>query len=486
MIFANPNIKNKADVVFRCLTIIVTVILSFLDIGWVQASPKKDSKDYNVILIVVDALRADHLGCYGYFLKTSPNIDDLARKGVLFSQAYSQATWTLPSFASLFTSRYMPQHKVFNKWTKLDDSELTLAETLKIFGYKTAAFTAGIFLSKIYNFYQGFDVYQDLFMDDNAYFSSMPVIEWLRTRASKAHPPKRSMGEMYPNIEKWLKENKDKKFFLFIHMMDVHPPLHLPDDGDDNMFDPGYKGRVDTLNIDMSLRKDNFGNMIFFHNGSSMELSKKDIQHIVSRYDAAIYYEDGYIGRLLNKLQEMGLAENSIIILTADHGIDLFNHNSLFSYAAQAPYEELIHVPLIIFHSDLGHKKIITAVESIDILPTLLDLLKIPPKKDAEGKSLLPLMKRDKEIVQKGAIYSMSSAENNTDIWRCSYSIRASDWKLLMRPYSKYLSVYELYNIKDDPLELRDRINDNVDERNGLLIKLKNWLREQGVKAPDE
>lgn len=435
-------------------------LLFFIFINRSQAE-SFEKKDYNVILIVVDALRADHLSCYGYSKQTSPNIDHLATKGVLFLQAFSQATWSLPSFASIFTSRYVPQHKVFNIKTKLDNAEITLAEILKIFGYKTVAFTSGVLLNKQFNLCQGFDVYEDIPFEKS-------------TREAM----KRPIREMMPDILTRLRNNRDKKFFLFLHVMEAHPPLHLPVDGDDNMFDPEYQGIIDDLSLNFSLKRKAYGNLIFQKNGEIIQLGQNDINHIISHYDAAINYTDSYIGKLLDELKKIELINNSIIILTADHGLDLFDHNTLFNYPPQMPYDEIIHVPLIIVHPDIRRRVKVTSesVQLIDILPTILEFLHIPPKEDAEGKSLVSLIKKERGPSLDRFVYSTGSRERNEDIWKCTYAIRTPKWKLLMRSFARQYSTFELYNIKEDPKELNNQIYRETAMRNQLIIKLRNWL----------
>jgi arylsulfatase A-like enzyme len=422
-------------------------------------------KNYNVIFILIDALRSDHLGCYNYHRNTSPFIDNLAQKGILFSQAFSQANWTLPSVASIFTSKYVIQHKVFNIESKLKESELTLAEALKIFGYKTAAFTTGIFLNKQFNLCQGFDVYEDIPLD-------------LSTDIPR--PPKKNIKEILPDILTWVKNNRNAKFFLFLHIMDVHPPLYLPDDGDDNLYDHSYNGIVNQMSLDLRLKKQIYGNLFFRTGGQIVQLQQKDINHIICHYDAAINYTDKYIGKLLDEFKNMGLMDKSIIILTADHGLDLFDHNTLFCYPSQLPYDELIHVPLILYHPDFAQKgkKIPVLVQLIDLFPTILDFLGIPVKKDAEGISLIPLICGKNDSYSQRYIYATGSPERNTYMGRCTQTIRSPGWKLIKIPYVPDYSIYELYNLNKDSREQCNIIYKDPEIASQFIIELENWLKK--------
>jgi arylsulfatase A-like enzyme len=436
---------------------------------WAQErpAPAKDKK-YNVIIILIDALRADHLGCYNYSRDTSPNIDNFAKEGVLFSRAYAQANWTLPSIASIFTSKYVVNHKVFNIESKLSESELTLAEALKIFGYKTAAFTTGIFLNKQFNLCQGFDVYEDIPLD-------------LSTEIPR--PPKKNLKEVQPRVLSWVKNNSDAKFFLFFHIMETHPPLYLPEDGNDNLYDPDYKGVVNRMSLDLRLKKQIYGNLFFQEDGTTTRLQRQDINHIVCHYDAAVNYVDRYIGELLKQFKGMGLMENSIIILTADHGLDLFDHNTLFFYPSLAPYDEIAHVPLIIYHPALARKgaKIPTPVQSIDLFPTILDFLDIPLKKDAEGRSLIPAIYGKEDDSSQRYIYSTGSPERNTNLWKCTQTIRSPQWKLIKIPYAPAYSSYELYNLEKDPKEQSNSIYKEPAVVDQLVVGLENWIKKNKV-----
>lgn len=435
-----------------------------------------NNKAYNVVLIVVDALRADHLGCYGYSGNTSPNIDNFAKKATLFLGAFSQATWTLPSFASIFTSKYVGQHKVFNTERKLSDSEMTLAEILKIFGYKTAAFTSGVYLNRKFNLSQGFDTYEDIpFLLDS--------------------PIKANIKETLPRLLTWLDNNQNDKFFLFLHIMEVHPPLYLPEDGDDNIFDPDYKGKIDNLSLSLQLRDKVCGDLLF-DKWRLMKLSNEDTNHVISHYDAAINYVDRYIGGLLAKLEERGLMENSIIILTADHGLDLFDHKTLFNYTRQLPYEEIMHVPLIFFYPEInqGSKSINTPVQLIDLYPTILELLDIPPNKNIEGKSLVSLIEGKETDSSDRLAYCTGCDSRSKNMRECSHAVRAPEWKFINRPFMpsrsyfegnplnlirifrSFLAFPELYNVKRDPQELDNQFYKKTKIKGYLAAEFKKWL----------
>ncbi len=427
---------------------------------------------YNVILISVPCLRFDHLSCYGYSRATTPNIDKFAKKSFLFTQAYSQSTWTLPSMASLFTSKDVIDHKVFNCETKLADFELTLAEVLNIFGYKTAAFTSGVHFNKRFNLHQGFDVYEDIPFSTSAVKTGKIGLKLTG---------KREIKDFFPSIVEWLECNRGEKFFLFVDINDVHQPFYSPEDGDENMFDPEYEGIVDSLYLDSLLKEKMRGDLIVRDDGEVIKLQKKDVDHIISHYDAGIYYTDKYFGKLMNELGNMQLLENTIVILTSPHGIDLFDHFTLFHYTHSYPYEELVHVPLIFFHPSIeaSNMRIKERVQLIDIFPTILECCNITVPKAIKGVSLFSLIKDGENIdLLNRDIYFTSAIPSGSDFtWKSTYGVRALNWKLFMRFSKPHCSVYELYNLDEDPYELNNLIYEEKDVRTQLIIKLNEWIK---------
>jgi len=235
-----------------------------------RAEPlEKGASAYNVIAVCLDTLRADHLGCYGYFRDTSPFIDSLSKEGILFEQAFAQSNFTLPSIASLFTSRYVHSHKADRIERRLAAGEITLAGVLKGNGYKTAAFIYNApQLNPIYGLNQGFETY--LFGEER---DRRPSIE-----------------KTLPQALEWINRNKNQPFFVFLHANDIHEPYNCPDE---NFFDPGYKGRLD---------KERFASDGIFSKEKLSALTPVELEHIKAHYDAGIRYADGFIGQLLRQL----------------------------------------------------------------------------------------------------------------------------------------------------------------------------------------
>ena len=243
---------------------VVLSILFFCMCPWcVLPAPAKNP--HGIILISLDTLRADHLGCYGYQRNTSPSIDAFARESIVFENAVVQSPWTLPSHMSIMTSLYPSFHGVTNKSSRLADEHTTLAELLQESGYQTAAFTDGGLVSGEFGFNQGFDVYED---------------EWI------------GIANILPKAEKWLDNNASKPFFLFIHCYDIHEPYNPPPPYNSIFHDFTYSGHlVPSSTILTAARK------------GQVTVTNEDLRHFIALYDGGIRYTDEKIGEFLSYLR---------------------------------------------------------------------------------------------------------------------------------------------------------------------------------------
>jgi len=330
-----------------------------------NACLRKPVEVRNVIIVMSDALRADHLGCYGYRYPTSPVLDDLAARGIFFKKAYSQAPWTAPSIASLFTSLYPLAHRTGHPRSlagyrvNLGESYLTLAEVLAGNGYATAAVANNPAISGGIGFAQGFDSY-----DNN-----------------EVIPPDKPTEPTYPRVIRWIREHAEEKFFFFWHIIDPHWP-YCPPPEFDLFTSASYEGKFEEC-FPSSEASD-------YASGRAFPESSEDLRQIIGLYDGDIRYMDFQVGKLLEALEEMGLSRDTLLVFVSDHGESHFEHGH-FGHALPM-YEENLHIPLIIYPGrDVGCT-VEKAVEMVDVFPTLLEILGIKPPATIQGKSLLPLI----------------------------------------------------------------------------------------------
>lgn len=342
---------------------------------------------YNVILISVDTLRPDHLGCYGYERDTSPNINRLAREGVLFENVISTTSWTLPAHMALFTSLYDTVHQVTRDWLKLDDFRITLAEKLKGSGLVTAGFYTCPYLHSVYGFNQGFDTYEgcmeydalvDKLKNPAQRLGKSKSIQLAFEIETRSHREQTSLL-LRERALQWLEKNRNKDFFLFLHFFDTHYDFLPPKPFCDRFKDPRYKGNLNPRNF-------------FFNTDIHPNMPEEDLKFLISQYDGEIGWVDFNIGLILERLREYQIYEKTCIVFTSDHGEEFFEH--MDKGHRKTLYDEVLKIPLIFsFPGKIPTgKRVSSQVRIIDIFPTIMDLLDLETPRECLGKSLVPLM----------------------------------------------------------------------------------------------
>ncbi|UCE43341.1 MAG: sulfatase [Candidatus Aminicenantes bacterium] len=324
---------------------------------------QKNNNGHNVILISLDTLRADHLGCYGYKRETSPAIDAFAEDSAQFLNTYSSSPWTLPSHVSLLTSLHCMNHMVHYEDEKMDSSLVTLADLLRQKGFYCSAFTGGGFVNAAYGFSKGFDSYGQ----SSRGIHQFDGAEWICR-----------------SVLNWIDNHKDRDFFLFIHTYQPHNPFSCPPPYNSLFLDKADEWKeIDILKL------------IGGKQGVFSNLSERERENIINLYDAEIRYTDEkLIEPLLKKLKDTGLYEQSTIIITSDHGEEFYDHRGWEH--GHTLYNELLKVPLIIKFpgSEFAGKKIDTIVRLIDVMPTILDKMGLKRSGQSfDGKSLMPVLK---------------------------------------------------------------------------------------------
>ncbi len=345
----------------------------------------------NLLLVVIDTLRADHLGCYGYGRATSPVLDRLAESGVLFERAYAQSSWTKPSTASLLTGRLPSQHQALTEAARLPDAEVTVAERLRATGYRTAVLSANPWVTPEYGFDQGVDDFYSVY-DER--FARVPLVMQVLKRFSQATDGKMRLynrvkylvlGELSTTARdtrlvdeavRWLDAHGGERFFLYVHMMSPHHPYDPPPPFDRFVPDRAYRP------VKNYPRK----SYRFFERGDAM--APDDLADLVGRYDGDVLYADTELGRLLDALERRGLAASTAVLVTADHGEEFFDHGNWGH--GQSVYEELVHVPLLLRLPSAAARtaRVHTPVSHADVVPTLLALAGVPAVPALTGRSL--------------------------------------------------------------------------------------------------
>ena len=376
------------------------------------------SEAYNLLLITVDTLRADHLGVYGYNAIKTPTIDRLGQGGMLFSRAFSHVPLTLSSHCSLLTGTLPLYHGVRDNGYRLPAATATLAEILKKSGYRTGAFVGAFPLDSRFGLDRGFDVYDDLYGSKNA-VRDLSFVE-------------RKADDVNRKALDWIGGRRNDKFFAWIHYFDPHAPYEPP-----SPFKEEYSGR---------------------------------------EYDGEIAYTDSVIGKLLAKLDEWRLTDRTIIILTADHGEALGEHqeatHGIFIYDAT------LHVPLIFFNPSLwpAHGVVSGQAGLIDIAPTVLELLRLPAEPKMQGMSLASVMKK-RTSQPGGAQYIESVAAMMDRNWAPLQGIRTKEWKYIDAPQP------ELYDLQNDPGETKNVLERNPDQARRMDETLQGLIRSSSSPA---
>ena len=337
----------------------------FLVLGWSITCSGPDAS-YNVILVSIDTLRPAHLGCYGYDRATSPTIDRLAREGIRFEKAFSSTTWTLPAHLALLTSLPDIVHGVTTEALHLHERCITLPEILQEQGYQTWGVFTGPFLMARWGFGQGFDSYRDATVYDKKLEGAFMLNASERGQTTQ--------GAMQKVRELFQKQSK-RPFFLFLHLFDVDPDFD-PLPPYDTMFIQSYSGGVHGIDI--------MNNPHVFK-----DMPQEDLDQLIALYDGEIRGVDELgMAVLFQMLDEFGLSENTLIVVTSDHGEEFFEHG-VFGHH-QNLFDSTLQIPLVIWGPSLipSGKSVSSQVRIIDIMPTILDLLSLPQSPEGLGQSL--------------------------------------------------------------------------------------------------
>ncbi|MCC7572394.1 MAG: sulfatase [Candidatus Methanofastidiosum sp.] len=366
----------------------------------------------NIIFYVLDSLRVDHLSCYGYERGTSPNIDNLCKDGIVFTNAFAQSTWTKPSAASMLTSMYPSVHKVEYMDSFFNYNLFRLPDFLKLVGYKTYAVSSMGQVSTPMGFNKSFDVFIDLYKESTTnarYKIKDKKLENIIGDKEISLPRSEDINNhLFPFFSEQSKDN-----FFFIWSIDTHVPFCPPEEFS-KFLDPLYSGKIDgTENSIKNIQT---------------ELDKK---RIIDLYDSEIYYNDFHIGKLIEELKNKKIYDDSLIIITGDHGESFRFEDGNIGHG-HIPFDDLVRVPLIIKFpkSQYGGQVISEIIQHIDIMPTILNFLGIDYKdyEFIQGKNILDITKNKSQI--NLVTYSETRQYRLKDTY---YSVRSCNMKYILK-----------------------------------------------------
>ena len=430
---------------------VVIVAALFLGLGPVLKPKGFEAQNpKNVIVIAMDTVRQDHTALLGdpEKIKRSPNLKRLVDRGIVFKSAISQAPWTIPSFGSILTGKYPHEHGFVDVWSKLDGSQVTLAEVLREAGYATGGVISHSFIATERGIDQGFDSYNEDYVLGHLGISSEGI-----TDESIA----------------FLESVKDQPFFLFAHYFDPHGP-YLPHK--EYNYSGDYKNWLSSESNDM-----------IFYRRKRHFMDEEDIGFITDRYDEEISFMDSHIGRLLDYLDEAGLTDDTAIVVVADHGEE-FMERGYFGHALSL-YNELIRVPLLFVLPgvDMKQKMVEEAVETRAVFSTILDYVGLGWSSSGQVMSLLPVIKSTPEQLAERSTrkpfeaYSVEGFSNffagifHADL----YSLSTAKWKIINDAKRGRRARFDL---KTDPDELKDVKNEFPEIYTELNTKLDKWIKE--------
>jgi choline-sulfatase len=413
----------------------------------VRVDPPKitagSEKKKNVVVVLIDTLRADKLTAYAKTRVKTPAFGKFVKESTLFERCQAPSNWTKPSCATVLTGLYPDTHKVRGHASRVGSSIKLASEIFRGMGFGTGAFIANGYLAKEFGFDRGWTEYVNFIRENK------------NTDAENVY--KQSLD--------FIAANKEKPFFTYIQTIDPHVPYDPPDE-DLKLYDgQAYDGPV---------RSRSTGNLLEDFKRKKVELNARDRRRLEALYDGEITYHDRHFGHFLDGLNQLGVLDDTIVVVCSDHGEEFFDHESVGH--GHSLFQELIHVPLVIRAPGVvpAGKRLANNVGLSDILPTVLAATGVPVPKGMEGTDLLPVANGEVPDPMNAAFASFFSEADDRNL---SWAVRKGDFKLKMRgPARTYL-----YNLNNDP---RERVD--VDVRYPLALRALRIALGQFIGAPDK
>ena len=412
-----------------------------------------------VILIIADTLRSDHLASYGYERATAPTVSRMAGEGVLFTDAISQATWTKLSVPAIQTSLYPTTHTIEQIPDRLPASATTIAEVYRAAGYTTHALTTIPFVGRLTNLHQGYEIFHE-------------------ATSLERDLGVKSARELVGRLLPWIEQHRDTRFFALLHVADPHSPYRPLKEDETHFSEAGAMDRLDEMleQIRPNIKHNPLMRQFGMPRREEIVASDVDpddfVRHELEGYDNSIKGMDIALERLFSRLQELGLAEKTLVALVSDHGTEFLEHDAHFH--GHTVYGELNRVPMMLWGPGRvpSGQKVDVTVQTIDLMPTLLELSGLEVPEAAQGQSLRPLFESAEQ-----------ARWNRPAITEAPWNFRGpamtalvyDGWKLIRSVSDGAEPRFELFDHEQDPLNLTDVSADHQDVVDRLAKQLDNW-----------
>jgi arylsulfatase A-like enzyme len=429
----------------------------------------------NVLIYMIDTLRADHASLYGYSRETTPFLKQLGRTGVVFDDCQAQATWTKASTASLMTSLYSFTHGIVNDFDTIPSGAATLAEQLRGAGYTTASIVANPYAGRATGLQRGFD-----------YLLEFPMVLRKRTEAADRATDSAAVNKL---AFEWLDAHRDEPFFLYAHSTDPHAPYRPPPPYDARFANPGETAEFDRNYAKLRTERDYGGATVVSREGATRAGLDPDrfIKQAVDRYDGEILHNDKSFELLIGKLRQLGILDNTLVIVLSDHGEEFWDHG--WTAHGHSLYQELTHTVFLMWNPKMfpAARRVGEPVQLIDVMPTVLDVLGLKQPAIVQGQSLAELA-RGRAFQRRGIVMSSRFAhpaaqpngpvkENQTN----SFALLDAKWKLIYRDRAKEVGInrVELYDRAADRTERRNVSSQNAGEVERRMTEVGKWIDAQ-------
>lgn len=449
-------------------------------------TPPPSCPGCSLVVIALTNLRYDRLSSNGYDRAITPNLDAFASSSVVFTNAYTVASWTLPSAVSMYSSLYPFQHGVMSRYdgSSLDRSRLTLLEKLKGAGFRTAAFTGGFDYAPAFGLTDRFDHHAGCAPPGADETRGDPFLYG-------------RLACVVPKALEWIEANAGARFFVLLQAFDAHCPF----DGKGRFFDGPYEGPVRTDSCYMTFeRAEGFerGGKRFHRvherrpDGILREavLGPDDVRRLVALYDEEVAEADERIGGFLRELARRGLEDRTLVVVVSEHG-DLFGEHGRFMRAGPvrgAFYEEVLHVPLMFRHPGLAPRRVESLASLVDFAPTVSEALGLAPDEHWEGVSLAPALAEGRAVREEAFAGSKFTPALRNAFFAYptrAEAVRRGDWKLIRETvyYSTRTAVAtSLFDLAADPVEARDLSSVERRTAGSLEKSLDRWRRKTRAK----